>query len=117
MADLEANLMHFQLMHESLTRFSESFASFLYGLNMNAFCVDYPEVRIQMPDMLRCNSSPYKLTLRPQGPIPESFRRAQRGDDQDATIIPDTKSHDDLDGDMTFMCVDLLLAILQKPAC
>uniref|UniRef100_L2FFX5 DASH complex subunit DAM1 n=1 Tax=Colletotrichum fructicola (strain Nara gc5) TaxID=1213859 RepID=L2FFX5_COLFN len=43
MADLEANMMHFQLMHESLARFSESFASFLYGLNMNAFCVDYPE--------------------------------------------------------------------------
>lgn len=45
MADLEANFMHMQLMHESLTRFSESFASFLYGLNMNAFCVDFPEVR------------------------------------------------------------------------
>ncbi|TQW09555.1 DASH complex, subunit Dam1 [Cordyceps javanica] len=44
MTDLEANMMHFQLMHESLTRFSESFASFLYGLNMNAFCVDFPEV-------------------------------------------------------------------------
>lgn len=36
--------MHFQLMQESLARFSESFASFLYGLNMNAFCVDFPEV-------------------------------------------------------------------------
>lgn len=45
-ADLEANMMHFQLMHESLARFSESFASFLYGLNMNAFCVDFPEVGI-----------------------------------------------------------------------
>ena len=44
-ADLEANMMHFQLMHESLARFSEDFASFLYGLNMNAFCVDFPEVR------------------------------------------------------------------------
>lgn len=44
MADLEANFMNLQLMHESLTRFSESFASFLYGLNMNAFCVDFPEV-------------------------------------------------------------------------
>ncbi|KAJ5174353.1 uncharacterized protein N7482_000230 [Penicillium canariense] len=43
MADLEANFMHLQLMHESLTRFSESFASFLYGMNMNAFCVDFPE--------------------------------------------------------------------------
>jgi DASH complex subunit DAM1 len=46
MADLEANMMHFQLMHESLSRFTESFASFLYGLNMNAFCVDFPEVFI-----------------------------------------------------------------------
>lgn len=45
-ADLEANMMHFQLMHESLARFSESFASFLYGLNMNAFCVDFPEVGV-----------------------------------------------------------------------
>lgn len=45
MADLEANMMHFQLMHESLSRFSESFASFLYGMNMNAFCVDFPEVK------------------------------------------------------------------------
>ena len=45
MANLEANLMHLQLMHESLSRFGESFASFLYGLNMNAFVVDFPEVR------------------------------------------------------------------------
>jgi DASH complex subunit DAM1 len=45
MADLEANFMHLQLMHESLSRFNESFASFLYGLNMNAFCVDFSEVR------------------------------------------------------------------------
>ena len=44
MADLEANFLQMQLMHESLSRFSESFASFLYGLNMNAFCVDFPEV-------------------------------------------------------------------------
>ncbi|KAA8566270.1 hypothetical protein EYC84_008870 [Monilinia fructicola] len=41
-------------MHESLARFSENFASFLYGLNMNAFCVDFPEA-----------------------PIPDSFRRAR----------------------------------------
>jgi DASH complex subunit DAM1 len=56
MADLEANFMHLQLMHESLSRFSESFASFLYGLNMNAFCVDFVE-----------------------GPVKESFIRAERG--------------------------------------
>jgi DASH complex subunit DAM1 len=44
MADLESNFMQLQLMHESLARFSESFAAFLYGMNMNAFCVDFPEV-------------------------------------------------------------------------
>lgn len=45
MADLEQNFMQLQLMHESLARFSESFAGFLYGMNMNAFCVDFPEVQ------------------------------------------------------------------------
>jgi DASH complex subunit DAM1 len=50
MADLEANFMHLQLMHESVARFSECFASFLYGLNMNAFCVDFPEVNLAVPE-------------------------------------------------------------------
>ncbi|KAL8909296.1 MAG: hypothetical protein Q9207_000306 [Kuettlingeria erythrocarpa] len=58
MADLEANFMHLQLMHESLSRFNENFASFLYGLNMNAFCVDFPEA-----------------------PIAESFKRAQQANE------------------------------------
>jgi DASH complex subunit DAM1 len=60
MADLEANLLHMQLMHESLARFSESFASFLYGMNMNAFCVDFPEA-----------------------PVLESFRRVERMETQE----------------------------------
>lgn len=47
MADLEANFMHLQLMHESLARFGESFAAFLYGLNVRAFCVDFPEAPVQ----------------------------------------------------------------------
>ncbi|KAJ4300782.1 DASH complex subunit dam1 [Kalmusia sp. IMI 367209] len=46
MADLESNFAQLQLMHESLSRFSESFASFLYGLNMNAFCVDFSEAPV-----------------------------------------------------------------------
>ena len=45
MADLEANFMHLQLLNESLGRFNENFGAFLYGLNMSAFCVDFPEVR------------------------------------------------------------------------
>ncbi|MCJ1343986.1 DASH complex subunit dam1 [Peltigera leucophlebia] len=62
MADLEANFMHLQLMHESLSRFNESFASFLYGLNMNAFCVDFPEA-----------------------PVPESHKRAARNEEASGT--------------------------------
>lgn len=81
MADLEANLMHFQLMHESLARFSESFASFLYGLNMNAFCVDFPEA-----------------------PVLESFKRA-RGQEEQA-VTPRDKSLGELDSETTFMTTD-----------
>lgn len=46
MADLEANFVHLQLLHESVARFNECFASFLYGLNVNAFCVDFPEAPV-----------------------------------------------------------------------
>ena len=45
-------------MHESLSRFNESFAAFLYGMNMNAFCADFPEA-----------------------PVPESFARNKPEDD------------------------------------
>ncbi|KAK0721396.1 DASH complex subunit Dam1-domain-containing protein [Apiosordaria backusii] len=85
MADLEANMMHFQLMHESLARFSESFASFLYGLNMNAFCVDFPE-----------------------GPMAESFRRmrAREQEQQLQDQHQQQQSSDGFDGDPTFMTTD-----------
>ncbi|KAJ4164082.1 hypothetical protein LMH87_005768 [Akanthomyces muscarius] len=79
MADLEANMMHFQLMHESLARFSESFASFLYGLNMNAFCVDFPEA-----------------------PILESFRRNRHQDNQ----LPETPKAE-TDPEITFMTTEV----------
>ncbi|KAI1469420.1 DASH complex subunit Dam1-domain-containing protein [Daldinia caldariorum] len=86
MADLEANMMHFQLMHESLSRFSESFASFMYGLNMNAFCVDFPE-----------------------GPIPESFRRAKVREEQSPVAVTRSRSTErggEFDGETTFMTTD-----------
>ncbi|KAJ5217406.1 hypothetical protein N7468_010414 [Penicillium chermesinum] len=81
MADLEANFMHLQIMHESLTRFSESFASFLYGLNMNAFCVDFPEA-----------------------PIADSFRRAKQAEEQDEVDPEPIRAADD--GEMTFLTTD-----------
>ncbi|KAI1454621.1 DASH complex subunit Dam1-domain-containing protein [Annulohypoxylon moriforme] len=85
-ADLEANMMHFQLMHESLARFSESFASFLYGLNMNAFCVDFPE-----------------------SPIPESFRRAKLNEEEQpppTTGRSRSTERGEFDGETTFMTTD-----------
>lgn len=43
LTDLNANFEQLQEMHDSLARFSESFASFLYGLNINAFCNEFPQ--------------------------------------------------------------------------
>lgn len=83
-ADLEANMMHFQLMHESLARFSESFASFLYGLNMNAFCVDFPE-----------------------GPIGESFRRAKINEEHpEPAGRSRSTERGDVGSETTFMTTD-----------
>lgn len=106
MADLEANMMHFQLMHESLARFSESFASFLYGLNMNAFCVDFPEV---LPG---CQSRFHYIAFVPnnfvlQAPILESFRCNGQQDNQ----LPETPKAE-TDPEITFMSV-LPLSIRQ----
>ncbi|KAI9833838.1 MAG: DASH complex subunit dam1 [Phylliscum demangeonii] len=91
MADLEVNFMHLQLMHESLARFSENFASFLYGLNMNAFCVDFPEA-----------------------PIRESFQRQQQAREHGrpsaaaaaaAAASTTDRVHEDINPDATFMSV------------
>lgn len=83
MADLEANFMHLQLMHESLSRFNESFASFLYGLNMNAFCVDFPEA-----------------------PLSESFQRAAQNEEIWAHSTEPDRYRQDGDGETTFMTAD-----------
>lgn len=83
MADLEANMMHLQLMHESLSRFSENFASFLYGLNMNAFCVDFPEA-----------------------PIADSFQRANRWTEQMRRSTMSDLTQNDFDAETTFMTTD-----------
>ncbi|KAF2466710.1 uncharacterized protein BDR25DRAFT_317391 [Lindgomyces ingoldianus] len=83
MADLEANFMQLQLMHESLARFSESFAGFLYGLNMNAFCVDFPET-----------------------PIPESFKRQQNQPDYSSLVGLNRSQGADGDVEATFLTTD-----------
>ncbi|GKZ21043.1 DASH complex subunit dam1 [Aspergillus brasiliensis] len=101
MADLEANFMHLQLMHESLTRFSESFASFLYGLNMNAFCVDFPEVIAAENSVCLLSQ---KADDRMQAPIPESFRRAKQVEAQNEAEAEQLKAT--TEAEMTFMTTD-----------
>ncbi|KAL8840239.1 MAG: hypothetical protein Q9170_001446 [Blastenia crenularia] len=99
MADLEANFMHLQLMHESLSRFNENFASFLYGLNMNAFCVDFPEA-----------------------PIAESFKRARQNDEglPSSTSVDENKARfepenpAEQDNEATFLTTDT--SFFDKPA-
>ncbi|KAH9861939.1 hypothetical protein IAQ61_010140 [Plenodomus lingam] len=81
MADLEQNFMQLQLMHESLARFSESFAGFLYGMNMNAFCVDFPEA-----------------------PIAESFKRPQNHAHLASTHFSRSQGPDDMEA--TFLTTD-----------
>ncbi|KAK9261618.1 DASH complex subunit Dam1-domain-containing protein [Lipomyces tetrasporus] len=44
LADLDTNFQYLDIMHEYLARFSESFAAFLYGLEVNAWCVNFHEV-------------------------------------------------------------------------
>ncbi|KAI5305435.1 hypothetical protein KEM56_004441 [Ascosphaera pollenicola] len=87
-SDLEANFMHLQLMHESLSRFNENFASFLYGLNMNAFSVDFPE-----------------------GPIPLSFKRAKGRQAAGYAGVPGQHDAQDADVESTFLSSSLYLAI------
>ncbi|KAF9701031.1 hypothetical protein EKO04_000859 [Ascochyta lentis] len=81
MADLEQNFVQLQLMHESLARFSESFAGFLYGMNMNAFCVDFPEAPV--PDSFRRPQN--HPSLNPSANLPN--RRASGVEDVDATFL------------------------------
>ncbi|KZM25024.1 DASH complex subunit dam1 [Ascochyta rabiei] len=81
MADLEQNFVQLQLMHESLARFTESFAGFLYGMNMNAFCVDFPEAPVL--DSFRRPQN--HTSLNPSAHLPN--RRASAVDDADATFL------------------------------
>ncbi|KAE8839038.1 hypothetical protein PTNB73_02943 [Pyrenophora teres f. teres] len=78
MADLEQNFLQLQLMHESLARFSESFAAFLYGMNMNAFCVDFPEAPIQ---------ESFKRPQNQSDPGAANLNRSQGPDDMEATFL------------------------------
>lgn len=106
LTDLNANFEQLQEMHSSLARFSESFASFLYGLNMNAFCNEFPQVSrfltcIDFRRPLYNHSSVMKVTpylylvltirtqakVRVSGGIPSNEDWINRYDDDDGYLI------------------------------
>jgi DASH complex subunit DAM1 len=127
MADLEANFMHLQLMHESLTRFSESFASFLYGLNMNAFCVDFPEVfhlaviptrRVLIPRIGSYSRVfPQSKASRGTERLAESWSHARQITSGNANVSPEAEAEQlqstNNDGDMTFLYVPSAQSLVQ----
>lgn len=41
---LQENMAQLDVIQHSLVTFNESFAKFIHGLRMNAFCVEWPEV-------------------------------------------------------------------------
>ncbi|TKA27924.1 hypothetical protein B0A50_03989 [Salinomyces thailandicus] len=88
MADLEANFMHLQLLNESISRFNEDFAGFLYGLNMSAFCIDFPEAPIPQ-SFARHPSIPPQSS--PDSPFHHRRTSAHRNNDagieMDATFL------------------------------
>lgn len=67
-SDFSANMQQIVELGQGISRFNESFASFLYGLNVNAFCVDFAEVRCLV-------SVHYANVLTCKAPITESFKR------------------------------------------
>ncbi|CDR44007.1 CYFA0S13e01442g1_1 [Cyberlindnera fabianii] len=44
LVDLDSNVQRIQSIHESLNSFNESFGSFLYGLQINAYTVEFNEI-------------------------------------------------------------------------
>lgn len=106
MADLEANFVHLQLMHESLSRFNESFASFLYGLNVNAFCVDFPEAPVA-ESWRRAKEDPAAFAQAAQGAgmgtgVGSGYGGRQARD-MDGTVAGDAAASD---ADQTFLTTD-----------
>ncbi|KAI5793870.1 DASH complex subunit Dam1-domain-containing protein [Peziza echinospora] len=96
LTNLDDNFIEMQAMHDSLSRFTESFSSFLYGLNMNAFCVDFPEA-----------------------PVAESFKKNQLQQEDQIRAQPAAQPYGQggnrwHEGDITFMTNDT--SFVNEPA-
>ncbi|KAF3934294.1 hypothetical protein ABW19_dt0205032 [Dactylella cylindrospora] len=91
---LHDNLLQMQQIHENINKFNENFSAMIYGMEMNAFCVDFPEA-----------------------PIPDSFRReeeAAREAERLAALQPPPRSEHD--AETTFMTNDTFVEQPVTPA-
>ncbi|KAK6537949.1 DASH complex subunit dam1 [Orbilia ellipsospora] len=91
---LHDNLLQLQQIHENINKFNENFSAMIYGMEMNAFCVDFPEA-----------------------PIPDSFRReeeAAREAERFAALQPAPRSEHD--AETTFMTNDTFVEQPITPA-
>ena len=59
---LHDNFAQISEIQHAMTAFNESFAAFLYGIKMNAFCVEWPEAPTEAT--LRAHRSPMSMTPR-----------------------------------------------------
>ncbi|PWN89893.1 hypothetical protein FA10DRAFT_99788 [Acaromyces ingoldii] len=96
MALLQANLEYIDGIQDSLQTFDESFAMFLYGLKMNAFCVEWPE-RPDEDSFARVKERQAALS----GLAPASSRAPRVSMDAVSVLGPD-----DGIGDQTYMTQD-----------
>ncbi|KAK6349877.1 DASH complex subunit dam1 [Orbilia brochopaga] len=91
---LHDNLQQLQQIHENINKFNENFSAMMYGMEMNAFCVDFPEA-----------------------PIPESFKReeeAAREAERLAALQPPPRSEHE--AETTFMTNDTFVEQPVTPA-
>ncbi|EPS44607.1 hypothetical protein H072_1396 [Dactylellina haptotyla CBS 200.50] len=93
---LHDNLLQLQQIHENINKFNENFSAMMYGMEMNAFCVDFPEA-----------------------PIQDSFRReeeAAREAERLAPLLPTPRSENVHDAETTFMTNDTFVEQPVTPA-
>ncbi|CAC19765.1 DASH complex subunit dam1 [Schizosaccharomyces pombe] len=62
-SEFRKRMNHLSATKQILDNFNESFSSFLYGLQINAFCVDYENAPLSESFLLQAKKDQFKATL------------------------------------------------------
>lgn len=87
---LQDNLEQMGEIEHALTTFNENFAMFLYGLKMNAFCVEWPEAPVE--ENLRRYEAQRVSGRRSQKAAPSWTSPPTSGDTGDQTYVTEAES-------------------------